>query len=532
MVQFVFSSESLGIQFKAIHWPTIGGNFALNIGGEPLSVHPLMAADLFARRVHDFTMDSLADYNNKTYELEPRLAERWEISKDGKEFTFYLRKNLKFHDGQPITAEDVKFSFEVVLQPNSGALIWREAFENIETVTAIDPLTVKFVAKNTYYKNLEQIATTFVIPKHVYGDPAKSKKMQYELVGSGPYKLDRFVRGENAILTRFSDWYGSSEEQFRNRYNFETITAWFIQDESVAIEKLERGELDYSDLRAEAFQTMTNQKPWGTKIKKVRYSNAAPKSWYFYGWNHRNALFRSKNARLALSRLMDREGMIKKYLPGLAKVATAPMWFQSPTYPEGLKPLSFDPIKAKKLLIEDGWLDENKNGIIEKTGDCGVREFKFTLIHSNRDLEKFHEWYREDLRKLGIIMEVKYLPWKEFEAAIRLGKFDAAAMAWAGGDPEQDPKQIWHSASIESGGNFIRYNNPEVDQMIEDARYEPNRYKRIKLLRKIYAEIAKDAPYTFWFNNIYEFYGVSSRVHRSADTLRYKVGIDSWWLVD
>lgn len=532
LIQLLFPLWLNAIEVKAIHWPIVGGNFALNLGGEPSTVHPLMAADLFAKRVHDYTMDSLANLDPKTNEFEPRLAEKWELSKDNKEFTFYLRKTAKFHDGTAVTAEDVKFSFDVIFQPNSGSSLWRQAFENIESVTIIDTTTIKFVAKNTYYKNFEQVATLYVIPKHVYGDLVKSKNMQYELVGAGPYSLDKFTRGENLVLKRFPDWYGFTDEQFKNRFNFESITGWFIQDEAIAIDRLEKGELDYTDLRAEAFQTLTNQRPWGTKIKKVKYTNAAPKSWYFYGWNHRNTLFRSKNARVALSRLMDREAMIKKYLFGLAKAAVAPMWFQSPTFPEGAKPLNYDPVKAKKLLIEDGWLDENKNGIIEKATECGSREFRFTLIHSNRDLEKFHQWFKEDLQKVGIDMEIKYLPWREFETAIRTGKFDAAAMAWAGGDPEQDPKQIWHSESIEGGGNFVRYNNPEVDQMIEDARFEPNRYKRLKVLRKIYSEIAKDAPYTFWFNNIYEYYGVSARVHRPVDTLRYKVGIDSWWLID
>lgn len=92
----------------------IGGNFILNILGEPNTLHPITSTDLFARYVHYLTVDTLADYNFTNYEMEPHLAEKWEISKDGKEYTFNLRKNIKFHDGKPVTAEDIKFSFDII----------------------------------------------------------------------------------------------------------------------------------------------------------------------------------------------------------------------------------------------------------------------------------------------------------------------------------------------------------------------------------------------------------------------------------
>ena len=510
--------------------PKVGGNFYFNLRGEPNSIHPITATDLYSRKIHNFTLDTLADYNFNTYELEPHIAERWEISKDNKEFTFYIRKNAKFHDGHPITAEDVKFSFDAIFEPKYEAAHLRPFYENIEKVEIIDPYTVKFYTKNTYFKNFDQVANLYIIPKHIYSDVIKSKKMNKELIGAGPYKIEKFDRGEKIVLRRFDDWYGFSEKQFEGLYNFERMTARFVQDETLALEMLKKGELDYTEMRADAYQLKANGAPWGTKVLKIKYENLEPKNWYFYGWNFKNPILKSRNVRLALTHLMDREAMIKKFLFGYSKPAAAPMWYQNASAPVGLKALSFDPSKAQKLLKEDGWADTDKNGILDKVIDGEKKELKFTLLHPNKDYEKYHTWFKEDLKKAGIEMEIKFLDWSVFEPLATQGKFDGIAMAWGGGDQDPDPKQVWHSSSANGGSNFISYNSPEVDNLIDEARLEVNRDKRIKLLRKTYEKIAADAPYTFWFNSIYEFYGVSSRVHRESDTLKYKVGIQSWWL--
>ena len=128
-------------------------------------------------------------------------------------------------------------------------------------------------------------------------------------------------------------------------------------------------------------------------------------------------------------------------------------------------------------------------------------------------------------------MELKLLEWSAFEPLVSEKKFEAVTLAWGGGDQDPDPKQLWHSASAENkGSNFISYSNPEVDKLIDDARLEMNREKRIKMLRKVFEKIADDTPYTWWFNSTHEFYGVSSRIQRPADALQYKLGYQSWWI--
>jgi len=509
----------------------VGGNFLMNLQGEPNTLHPITSTDLYSRYIHYLTVDSLADYNFTNYEMEPHLAERWEISKDGKEFTFFLRKNIKFHDGKPITAEDVKFSYDIIFDPKYEAAHLRPYYENIEKVEVVDSTTVKFYTKNTYFKNFEQVASMYILPKHVYGDVSKYKKMNRDLVAAGPYKLEKFDKGDKIVLRRFDDWYGFSDKNFKGLYNFERITMKFIADETLSIEMLKKGELDFTPLRPDAYQLKAVGEPWGKKILKVKYENLEPKGWYFYGWNLINPLFKSKKVRLALTHLMDRESMIKKFLYGYSKIAVAPIWYQNAYAPTGLKPVLFDPQKAQKLLKEEGWADTDKNGILDKLIDGEKREFRFTLLFTNKNYEKYHTWYKEDLKKAGIEMDLKLIDWSAFEPLIHENKFDVITMAWGGGDQDPDPKQIWHSESIKGGGsNFISYKNLEVDKLIDEARLETNREKRIKLMKKIYEKITDDAPYTWWFNPIYEFYGVSSRIQRPGDALKYKVGYQSWWI--
>jgi microcin C transport system substrate-binding protein len=179
---------------------TAGGTLTMNLIGEPPTIHPITSMDLSALNVHDWTMGSLLVKDPRTFEWKPSVAERWETSKDGKIFTFWLRQGVTFHDGRPLTAEDVKFSFDAIFDPQYKAASRIPYFENIAKVEVLDSHQVKFYAKDSYFLNFDVAAGMFILPKHVYGDVEKSKKMNKELVGCGPYKLEIFDRGNKIVL--------------------------------------------------------------------------------------------------------------------------------------------------------------------------------------------------------------------------------------------------------------------------------------------------------------------------------------------
>ena len=507
-----------------------GGNFVINLGGEPPTLHPITSTDLYASNVQAYVCEGLLTRDSDTYEWKTRLADKWEVSKDNKVFTFHIRKNAVFHDGTPVTAEDVKFSFDAIFNPAYEAAHLRPYYEGIQKVEIVDPLTVKFYAKDMYFKNFESAAGLTVIPKHIYGDIAKSKKMNRELICSGPYKLAKFDRGQMIQLKKFDKWYGNDDAAYKGTYNFDTITIRFFKEENVTLERAKKGELDYIDLRIESFMKKTEGAPWGKTIIKHKVANDSPKSYGFIGWNLRKDLFQDKNVRIALAHLLNREEMNKKFRYGMSDLANGAVYIKS-EYNPGNKAIEFNPKKAQDLLAKAGWADADKNGVLEKTINGKKTEFKFSLLYANKDVEKYWTMYREDLKKAGIDMELKYLEWNSFLKLVDDANFDAVTMAWGGGSVDPDPKQIWHSSgAVPGGSNFIGYKSPEVDKLIDEARIEPNKAKRVALLKKVYAKIADDAPYAFLFNDKYEFYANSSRIGMPAETFKYEIGKDYWWV--
>lgn len=508
-----------------------GGNFVINLGGEPPTVHPITSTDMYARDVQNMVCEGLLTRDSETYDWKSRLAEKWEVSKDNKTFTFTLRKNAVFHDGKPVTAEDVKFSFDAIFEPKYEAAHMRPYFEGLAKVEVVDPHTVKFTAKDMYFKNFESAASLTIIPKHVYSDVEKSKKMNRQLICSGPYQLAKFDRGQLIQLKKFDKWWGVNDPIYKGAYNFDTITMRFYKDENVQLERAKKGELDFLGLRIEAFMKKTEGAPWGKTIIKHKVENSAPKSYGFIGWNFRKEIFQDKNVRIALAHLLNREEMNKKFRYGMSDLANGAVYIRS-EYNPGNKAIEFNPKKAQEILAKAGWSDADKNGVLEKTIGGAKKDFKFTLIYANKDVEKYWTLYREDLKKAGIDMELKYLEWNSFLKLVDEGNFDAVTMGWGGGSVDPDPKQIWHSSGMGQPGssNFISYKNPEVDKLIDEARVEPNKAKRVAMLKNVYAKIAEDAPYAFLFNDKFDFYANSSRMGTPAETFKYEVGKDYWWM--
>lgn len=508
----------------------VGGNFVINLGGEPPTVHPITSTDTYSRNVQNFVCESLLTRDSETYEWKSRLAEKWEVSKDNKTFTFTLRKNAVFHDGKPVTAEDVKFSFDAIFNPVYEAAHLRPYYEGLSKVDVVDAQTVKFTAKDTYFKNFESAAGLTIIPKHVYSDAAKSKKMNRELICSGPYVLNKFDRGQSIQLKKFDKWWGTDVSEYKGAYNFATLTLRFFKDENAILERTKKGELDYIDLRIESYMKKTEGEPWGKTVLKHQVANDQPKSYGFIGWNFRNELFQDKTVRVALAHLLNREEMNKKFRYGMSELATGAVYIRS-EYAPAVKAIEFNPKKAQEMLTKAGWADADKNGVLEKTIGGAKKEFKFGLIYSNKENEKYWTLYKEDLKKAGIDMELKYLEWNSFLKLLDEGKYDAVTLGWGGGAVEPDPKQIWHSASaIPGGSNFIAYKNPEVDKLIDEGRNEGNKAKRVKILKEAYKKIAEDAPYAFLFNDKYDFYANSARIAQPAETFKFEIGSDYWWV--
>lgn len=506
-----------------------GGTFLFNLQIEPTTLNPITGTDLYNQTIQAYVMDTLMSRNYDTYGWDPALAEKMEVSKDGTEFTFTLRSGAVWSDGKPITAEDVKFSFDVIFDDKYNAASSRPYYENISKAEVTGPNTVKFVTKSKYFGNEQVLAGLTVLPKHFYGNAEEGKKKNKTILGSGPYVLKEYNQGQAIILERNKTWWGNAVPEQRGRYNFQTIRMRFDKEDSLVIERLKKGELHFDILTPDAYTVKAVGPEFGTTVLKKKVENLQSKSYGYIGWNLTRELFADKKVRRGLAHLMNRDEMNKKFRFGLSLPATGP-WYQQSEYANpAVKAIAFDPKKAVALFKEAGWADTNKDGVLDKGG----KPFEFTLFYANKDTQKYWVMYQEDMKKVGVKMNLQLLEWNALLKNMDERKFDAVAMGWGGGSVDLDPKQIWHTESGKEGGsNRIGYSNPEVDKLIDQGAGELDKKKRVQIYRKVYALIAEDAPYAFMFNDKYILYAVNKQIGLPKDTFKFTVGTDYWWMTD
>lgn len=506
-----------------------GGDFVTTLPAEPTSLHPLSATDGYSQTIHNYTVEGLLSKSIDTNEWEPNLAEKWEISKDKKTFTFKLRDGLKFSDGKPITVQDVKFSFDAIKNPKYKALAQMPFLDGIASCEIVDDKTVKFTASSDYFQNFDVVAAGIVqiIPKHVYEDP--NAKVNKTIVASGPYMLDTYEKGRRIILKKNPNWWGWADANKKGEYNFDRVIFRIVDSPNVQLEMLKKGDIDYMGLEPEQYVKNTSGPEWGTTLVKVKTKNEAPKGFNWVGMNMKHPILKDQKVRLALAHLVNRDMMIEKFRYGLAEKTAAPGMLAE-YKSSSLKPIPFDPKKALEILKSAGWEDTDKNGTLDKVIDGKKTDLKMEILIATDIWTKFLTVFKEDAKKVGVQINIKNVEWNTFAKLLKEGKFEAVAMAWGGGGIEWDPKQIWHSTSQGGGSNYVGYNNPEVDKLIDDARTTWDRKKRAEKLKKVNDLIAADVPYIFLFNASHVLYGHKAALKKEKETYKYGVGTNFWWI--
>lgn len=510
-----------------------GGTFYYNLGATPSTLNPLSSSDAVASRVQAYVLEGLMDRDVETYEWKPVLAESFKISKDGLQYDFTIRQGVKWHDGKPLTVEDVKFSFDAIVHPKNKykTAHLKSYYENISRVEILNKKTVRFHVKNRYFKNFDVAASMTIVPKHIYENPTKKqkKKLNKTLVGTGAYIFKKLKRGKGITLISNKDWWGAKVR--KNENNFKKVFLRFIKDSTIAIARLEKGDLDYNTLSPEDYVKKTRGKSWGKKVFKVKIRNKAPKGYGFIGWNLRNPMFKSKNVRKALFKLVNREQMIKKFRYGFALPATGPVYRQSEYANQSVQVISYDPKGAIALFKKEGWTDSDNDMILDKMIDGRKVKMSFTILEPSKDFVKYLTVFKEDAKKAGVEVKIKYIEWNSFIKSLDERKFEAVRLGWSGGSVDWDPKQVWHSDSATNmGSNFVGYSNKKVDKWIDEARFTLDKNARKKILNKVFKEIAEDYPYVFLFNDKFNFYGHTKRMGREKDSYAYGVGLGYWWI--
>ena len=502
--------------------------FFNNLGAEPENLHPIKSTDYYSSVIQSHILESLLERDDDTYEWEPSVAKKWSVSPDGKTMTFEIFDNLQWSDGKPLTARDIQFSFSAFTNPAYGGIRHLPYYEKIKSAVVLSDTKIQFEVKEPYFGNFQVIAEMDILPEHIYKDP--KLKLSKTVIGSGPYMISHYIKGKVLVLKKNPLWKGVENKTAGKRFQFPSIVFRFVSDSTDVLLRMEKEHLDYTPLRAEEYVNKTDSPPWGTKIRKVEYSNKGPKGYSYIGFNFKRELFKDLRVRKALAHLLNRELIKKKFFYNKVELARGPWYFWSEYADSAVSPILFDPKEAKRLLSSAGWADKDQNGLLEKNINGVKKEFQFTLmLSSGSQAEKYLTFYQEELKKAGIKLDLKVLDWTSFLRLMDDKNFDAVILGWGGGSIDFDPKQIWHSSSSHKGGsNYISYSNPEVDALIDRGRTQLNKKERIKYFKKVYRLIAEDVPYIFFFNARQGFYGVNHRIENYRPSWNYSKGLFHW----
>lgn len=465
------------------------------LSSEPPTLNPITSKDAYAEiiaGVQNYNIfETLIRRNLDTLVYEPFLAESWKIADDGMSMEFTLKDDIWFSDGEPITTDDIEFTYNTIMDLNIDAASLRNYYIDFERCEKKDSKTIVFYMKKPYYLSFGMIGETPILPKHIYEykNATDFNNMISNPIGSGPFMFERWDVGEQIVLKKNENYWGE-------KIHFDKLIYKFINNDMAALSALKSHQIDIMAPLPEQYTNNVNNEHFAKEFNTLKYMK--PENSYTYiSWNIKTPFFADAKVRNAMTLLVDRESIKEHIWEGLVEVLSGPFNPGSPQCNQNIKPLPFDPAKAKKLLDEAGWVDTNGNGVRDKDGV--EFEFKLMIVGGSSLTEQFAKVLKNQFAKAGIIMNVDPYEWSVFLDRLHNRQFTATTLAWSG-SVESDPFQIWHSSQMEGGGsNYISYNNPEVDDLIITARKTLDETKRNAYYHKFHQILHEEQPYTFMF---------------------------------
>ncbi len=453
--------------------------------GDARRLNPILANDSASGSINDMIFNGLVKYD-KNIKLIGDLAERWDVSADGKVITFHLRKGVQWHDGTPFTADDCLFTYQKLMDPKV-ATPYSSSYMDVKRAEVLDRYTFRVIYREPFSPALESWGMG-IIPKHLLdGRDLNTDAFNRNPVGTGPYKFKEWVSGQKIVLE-------ANDRYFEGRPNIEQYVYRIIPDSSTMFQELLSGGVDMMGLNPLQYLRKSETRRIRENYRKFRY----PANAYTYmGYNLSSPLFSEVRVRQALAFAIDRQSIIDGVLLGIGQPCTGPFSYVSWAYNKSVKSYPYDPDRAMRMLADAGWKDANGDGVIEKNG----RPFRFTILTNQGNKERIGaaEIIQQDMRKVGIDVNIRVMEWQAFLEQIDKHTFDAIILGWSmGRDP--DLYDIWHSSKTKKGEyNFIGYKNPEVDRLLVEGRRTFDMKERQKIYFRIHEILADEQPYAFLY---------------------------------
>jgi peptide/nickel transport system substrate-binding protein len=461
-----------------------GGVARIAIQTQPGSFNPVLPAELSASIVNAALFAPLTRMNSETFAIEPYLAKSWEASDDLKVWTFTLQENAVWHDGQPITAEDVKFTFERILDPDEGATNRRD-LAGVESIEVIDEHTFKVTLKETdaFFADRLSLGGLEPLPKHLLdGDAPLSSYTDFNTtspVGSGAFKMKQVVTGSSVELEAFDDF-------FFGRPKLDGLLFKVVADINQRVVQLRTGDLDWVDIEPVHIAQLEGQ-------PNIEVINAASNRYQIMDWNHdatKWTFFVDPKVRQAMYYAVDRDQILQAVAQGHGVVNDS---YVPPTIawipPTGIDQYKYDPEKAKALLAEAGWTDTDGDGILDKDGE----PFKFYILVDKGNVQReqigliLQQFYKDIGMDVDYVVGERGGRWIEETNQgtypVRLAEYPI-------------PHPVWLERIFATGqaNNSRNSSNPEVDELFKQLSQTADRAEQAAVINKIDALLQADPP--------------------------------------
>lgn len=440
---------------------------------------------VFSMFVH--LADEQPNFEERPPSLEPELAESWEWSEDHLELTFHLREDAAWSDGHPITADDVRFTWQAQTHPD---VAWPAAYfkKGIEDVEVVDPHTVVFhFSRISPYQVLEAIEGV-ILPQHAWGEipfsewRSRADFFRENLVVSGPFTLERWTPQQEVVLVR-NDRYFEPDLPYLDRVVFR-----ILPERSNHVTQLLAGSIHVVD------QLSTSDVPRVQASETVKTGAFWHRLYTFVGWNLDRPPFDEHAVRQALTLATDRRQIVDTLWGEYGRIATSPIVQNVWAHDDSIEPWPYDPERARQLLAEAGWKDRDGDGVLDRDG----QPFRFDLISNQGNQERIDAMVmiQDQLRRIGVDAQPRVV---EFNAMLEmLDRRDFDAVVGGYGMPTTlDLRYAFHSDSIIGGNNPMGYSNPQVDALIEEMERLPEIAQAEPILHELQQIIHQDQPVTF-----------------------------------
>lgn len=503
-----------------------GGQIIEGAFSDAKVVNPILVSDTQSGRITELIFNSVMAVDVQTTEPRGDLAESYEISDDGITYTFSLRDGVTWHDGEPFTADDVVFTYELFMNPESQSPRTAELTERVASIEAPDAQTVVVTLNMPVAPFMVSNMIYGIVPQHILQDVPPAELAQHPFttgekgvtIGTGPFMFEEWVKDDHITLVKNPNYWEG--EPNLDRYIYKVVP-----NQTVLVQQLKTGEIDFGAINEANLEDMQQQ-----PHIKLAITDSFDFTFYAYQLDpEKTTIFQEKEVRQALFYALDRQAMIDAIRFGLGEVAHGTVPVLSWAYnPQGLTTTyDFDVDKANQLLDEAGWLP-GADGIREKNG----QRLAFTVYTNagNQIREEYITVFQQAWKRIGVECTPQTEEWNAFLDRItgtRDFEMFLVGFQW---DTDPDQTAMWACDAYEGGFNMNKYCNEQVDALLAEGLATTDQAERIRIYTEMQNILMDELPSPI-IDFPKEIYGVNRRVHNlfpnAVDTV---YNAHEWWV--